>query len=178
MTGIMEWVKNYSMVFLLLTVISSLAAKKEYKQYIQFFVEVLLVVMVVTPFFQAVGRSEEFFDKISYDSFWQELDSIRHDQDKLQFLEDDYYIHYYEETIQADLVLLAEDAGFKVLDAAVKMNEEYRVENMYLAVAKQEENRIIVGSIEKQSESAEIMALRRKIAEYYHLEEENIVISE
>lgn len=178
MTGITEWVKNYSMVFLLLTIISSLAAKKEYRQYIQFFIEVLLVVMLVTPFFQAAGMSEDFFDKISYDSFWQGLDSIKQDQEKLEFLDDAYYVQYYEETIQEDIVLLAEDAGYMASDVQVKMNEEYQVESIYFKVEKQTENRIIAGSIGEQPESAQITALRKKIAEFYQLNEENIRVEE
>lgn len=178
MAEITEWVKNYSMVFLLLTIISSLAAKKAYKQYIQFFIEMLLVVMLVTPFFQAAGMSEDFFDRISYDHFWQGLDSIKQDQEKLAFLDDTYYIRYYEEMIQADIALMAEDAGYAVSDVQVKMNAAYEVESISLEVARQEGKQIIVGKIDSQPESAEITALKKKLAEYYQLKEENIRVAE
>ncbi|MBO5372019.1 MAG: stage III sporulation protein AF [Lachnospiraceae bacterium] len=174
MTGIIEWVKNYSMVFLLLTVITSLTAKKEYKRYIQFFVEMLLVVTLITPVLSATGRSEDFFDKISYDSFWQGLDSIKNDQEKLEFLDDEYYIQHYEEIIQKDVCLMAEDAGYQVRSIGVEMNEEYAVENIIMQVEPAEKNR----SADNSMESVNLAALKSKIAEYYQMEENRISIRE
>ena len=103
MTGIVEWVKNYSMVVLLMTVLTSVAAKKEYKKYIQLFVEIILVITLVNPLFQAAGKSEDLFEKISYDSFWQGLEGIRLDQEKVDFLNEEYYIDYYEKAIEEDV---------------------------------------------------------------------------
>ena len=81
MTGIVDWVKNYSMVVLFMTVLTSVASKKEYKKYIQIFVEISLVIALINPIFQAAGKSEDLFEKISYDSFWQGLAGIRGDSD-------------------------------------------------------------------------------------------------
>ena len=79
MSGIVDWVKDYSMVFLLMTVLTSVAAKKEYRRYIQLFVEIILVITLMDPLLQAFGKSGDLFEKISYDSFWQGLNGIRMD---------------------------------------------------------------------------------------------------
>ena len=55
MEGILGWVKNYSMVVLLLTVLASAAAKKEYRRYIQLFVEIVWVITLVNPLLSALG---------------------------------------------------------------------------------------------------------------------------
>ena len=68
MSGIVDWVKDYSMVFLLMTVLTSVAAKKEYRRYIQLFVEIILVITLMDPLLQAFGKSGDLFEKISYDS--------------------------------------------------------------------------------------------------------------
>lgn len=176
MTGIVEWVKNYSMVVLLMTVLTSVAAKKEYKKYIQLFVEIILVITLVNPLFQAAGKSEDLFEKISYDSFWQGLEGIRLDQEKVDFLNEEYYIDYYEKAIEEDVKLLAENSGYGVIDAKVTLNEEFEVEAMEVEVAKQETETRIVGRVESQPETAEITALREKLAAYYQIDTNQIFI--
>lgn len=176
MAGIVEWVKNYSMVVLLMTVLTSVAAKKEYKKYIQLFVELILVITLVNPLFQAAGKSEDLFEKISYDSFWQRLEGIRLDQEKVDFLNEEYYIDYYEKAIEEDVKLLVENSGYGVIDAKVTLNEEFEVETMELKVAKQETETRIVGRVESQPETAEITALREKLATYYQIDANQILI--
>ena len=176
MTGIVDWVKNYSMVVLLMTVLTSVSAKKEYKKYIQFFVEIVLVITLINPLFQAAGKSEDLFEKISYDSFWQGLEGIRLDQGKVDFLNDDYYITYYENAIEEDIKLLAENFGYGVIEAKVTLNESFEVDTIELEVAKQEMETIIVGRVESQPETAEITALREKLADYYQINADQISI--
>ncbi len=176
MTGIVDWVKNYSMVVLLMTVLTSVAAKKEYRKYIQLFVEIILVITLVNPLFQAAGKSEDLFEKISYDSFWQGLEGIKLDQEKIDFLNDDYYITYYEKAIQEDVRLLAENSGYGVIDVEIALNEAFEVETMELKVARQEVETIIVGRVESEPETAEITALREKLAAYYQIDADQISI--
>lgn len=176
MTGIVDWVKNYSMVVLFLTVLTSVAAKKEYKKYIQIFVEIILVIALVNPLFQATGKSEDLFEKISYDSFWQGLAGMKMDQEKIDFLNEDYYMTYYEKAISEDVKLLAENSGYGVIDVEVALNESFEIEAMELRVAKQEVETIIVGRVENQPETAEITALREKLSAYYQIDADQISI--
>lgn len=171
MTGVIEWVKNYSLVFLLLTVITSLTAKNEYKRYIHFFVEICLVVMLVTPILTVTGKTEDFFDRISYDSFWQGLDSIKNDQEKLEFLDNSYYIQHYEEIIQKDIWQMGEAAGYVVLDIQVEMNEDYAVENISMQIEKSSAN-------ELETEDVALLDLKKRIAQYYQIDESRIIVRE
>ncbi|MCI8490650.1 MAG: stage III sporulation protein AF [Lachnospiraceae bacterium] len=178
MTGILEWVKNYSMVFLLLTVLTSAAAKKEYRKYIQLFVEIVLVITLVNPLLMAAGKSGDLFEKISYDSFWQGLEGIRMDQEKIDFLNDDYYVSYYEHAIEEDIRLLAEHSGYVVTEVEVLLNEAYGAKSIEIEVAKQKDDTIIVGTIESQPEDEELAALKEKIAAYYQIDPEQISIED
>lgn len=178
MEGVVEWVKNYSMVFLLMTVLCSMTAKKEYRQYIQFFVEMILVIALVTPLLSLLGKNDDFFEKIAYDSFWQGLDSIRMDQEKVEFLNGEHYVEYYENTIESDISMMVEDAGYTATDVKVQMNESYELEAVSLEVAKQEENRIIVGTVDFLPEDGEITRLKEKIASYYQIDVSMISIED
>lgn len=175
MSAIVEWVKNYSLVFLLMTMLTSVIAKREYKKYIRLFVEIILVITLADPLFGIMGKSEGLFEKISYDSFWQGLEGIKMDQEKMDFLNEDYYIDYYESAIAKDVALLAENTGYAVTDALVELNEEYEVEEMEIKVARREKNAVIAGTLQDE-ENEEITALKEKIAAYYQVPEERISI--
>ena len=118
MSEIVEWAKNYSMVFFLMTILTTAAAKKEYRKYIQLFVEIILVITLLNPLLGLMGKSEDLFEKISYDSFWQGLEGMKMDQDKIDFLDEGQYIAYYEGAIETDVKLLAENSGYAVTDTA------------------------------------------------------------
>lgn len=176
MTGIVEWIKNYSMVFLLMTVITSAAAKKEYKKYIHLFVEIILVITLANPFLRALNRSEDLFEKISFESFWQGLEEIRMDRDKMDFLNEDYYVDYFEKAVLADVGLMAENIGYTLIDAKVTLNEDLKAEAMELKVAKQDMEPVIIGSVEEEPEKEELTRLREKIASYYQIDAASISI--
>lgn len=176
MSGVVEWVKNYSMVFLLMTVLTSAAAKKEYRKYIQLFVEIVLVITLINPLLNVTGKSEDLFEKISYDSFFQSLEGIKKDKEKLDFLNEDYYISYYENAIEEDVKLLAKDTGYVITDASVTLNEDYEVEAMELSAAKERAETIIIGTVDSQPENLELAALKKKIAEYYRIDADRISI--
>lgn len=176
MEGILEWIKNYCMIFLLLTVLTLAAAQKEYRKYIHLFVEIILVITLAGPVLRAAGKSEDLFEKISYSSFWQGLEGMETDQKKVDFLNEDAYISYYEKAIEADLGLLAENEGYQMIEASVSLNGDYRVEEIELTVAKQGEAAVIIGMIEKEPEKAEITALKEKIAAYYQITPDQISI--
>lgn len=174
MDGIVSWVKNYSMVFLFFTVLSSLSAKKEYRRYLQLFVEFVLVITLLMPVLKALGSETDFFDRIAFDTFWQELDSIKAEREKLDFLGDDVYIERYEQVIGADVSAMAKDAGYKVLRVDVELGEDFEIRGITLDLAKDQEYTVIQGSLTEEPEDQEITKLREKIAEFYQVDMENI----
>lgn len=176
MSELVEWVKNYSMVFLLLTVLGSVAAKQEYRKYIQIFIEIILVIALLDPVLGAAGKSGELFEKMSFESFWQGLESVKKDSGKMDFLNDDYYITYYERAIEEDVGLMAGNLGYTVIDVSVTLDEEYLVDHMEVKVAKESVKPVIIGTVEQEPERAEIQMLREKISAYYQIPQEQITI--
>lgn len=176
MTGIVDWVKNYSMVFLLMTIFTSVAAKKEYKKYIQLFVECILVIVLINPLLKVSGKSDDLFEKIAYDSFWQGLEGLKKDQAKMEFQKEEYYVNYYEKAIEEDVRLLAENSGYVITDVKVVLNEQYEVVSMEVYVAKDRVETIIIGKVNETPPSPEYEVLKKKIAAYYQVDRENIFI--
>ena len=176
MAGVVEWVKSYSLVFLFMTVLTTAVAKKEYRKYIQIFVEIILVLTLLDPLLELTGRSEDLFEKISYDSFFQGLEEMKKDQAKMEFMDKDAYISYYEKALKEDVALLAESMGYVVTDASVSLNEAYEVEKIEVSVAKAQVETVIIGSVEEQPQKAEITALKEQIRDYYQVEEDKIIV--
>lgn len=175
MEGLVGWVKNYSMVFLFFTVLSSLAAKKEYRRYLSLFVEFVLVVTLLMPVLELLGSDGDFFDKIAYDTFWQELNSIKADRENLDFLGDDVYVKRYEEVIGADVKVMAEDAGYGVLEVRVELNQDFEIESIELDLAKDQEFTVIQGSLTGEAKG-DTRRLKEKISGYYQVDIDNISI--
>ena len=168
MEAVLGWIKNYSMVVLLLTALTSAAAKKEYRKYIQLFVEIIWVITLVNPLLSMLGKSGDLFEKISYDSFWQGLESIRLDREKLDFGDEEYYLDYYEKAIEADVKLLAQNSGYEVSRITVSLDEEFAVEELRLTAA---------GANPTDASGEGILALRDKIAAYYQIGADKIIIT-
>ena len=176
MEGLVSWVKNYSMVFLFFTVLSSLAAKKEYRRYLSLFVEFVLVITLLMPVLKLVGSDTDFFDKIAYDTFWQELDSIKADRENLDFLGEEVYRERYEEVIGADIKAMAEDAGYEVLVVRVDLSHDFEIERIGIDLEKDQDFTVIQGSLAGEPREEALDRLRERIMEFYQLEIENIKI--
>lgn len=176
MAPIVEWVKNYSMVFLLMTMLTSVIAKKEYQKYIRLFVELVLVITLFSPLLGLTGKTGSLFEKISYDSFWQGLSGIKKDQEKTDFFGEDSYIEYYERAIETDVKLLAEHSGYVITDAVVTLNEEYGVDSMEIKVARNDVETVIIGTLAEQEENEEIAALKEKVAAYYQISTDRVTV--
>lgn len=100
------------------------------------------------------------------------------DREKLDFLDEGYYVKYYERAIEADVKLLAENSGYEVIQTTVSLDEEYGVEEMEIQLKKQKVETVVIGEDTKREERGELLALRDKIASYYQIGADKISIRE
>lgn len=177
MEHIVGWVKNYILVFFLMSVLLSLVSKKEYKSYIRFFMEMVLIVALVTPILGALGKSEDFLKKIEYDRFWQELNTIQTDEKKMNYINEEYYIDYYEEMVAKDALSFAKQEGYEVEEADVVMDGDYQILSIGLkGVWSETDSSIKVEQIGGEEKEEETLGLQEKVAEYYQLETSAVTI--
>ena len=101
---------------------------------------------------------------------------MKKDQEKMDFMDKEAYISYYEKALKEDVALLAESMGYVVTDASVSLNEAYEVEKIEVSVAKAQVETVIIGSVEEQPQKAEITALKERIRDYYRVEEDKIIV--
>lgn len=79
MEAVLEWMKGIVILFVVLSALMYLVPKAQYKKYIQFFMEMVIVIAVISPISKVVYASEDFEEKIRYSQFWQEMENMQMD---------------------------------------------------------------------------------------------------
>lgn len=177
MQAVLEWMKGVVILFVILTALMYLVPQKQYKKYVQFFVEMIIVIAVISPVAKIVYANEDFSKKIEYTEFWQEMENLQKDVSKMEFMQSDYYIEQYEKAIADDITLMAENQGFSVKSADVTLSESYELQSVELQVAKAgAENDITIGKIIVEKNEAICYDLKQEIHEFYQLDDEKIRI--
>lgn len=176
MEHVAELVKNYSLVFLLMSICGAMAAGKRYQQYIRFFAGLLLMITLLVPVIAFFGKADDFSLRLSAENFWQGIEQIQMEEEKLEFLDSDGITGCYEAVIGEDVGQMAQETGYLVTDICVEFDTEYQVTSIRLVVADETDRDYVRGSIREEPENDRLRILREKIAACYRIEPEDVVI--
>ena len=77
---ILDFVKNYFLLMLILFLLSYLAPKEEYRKYFDYFISILVIAILIQP----LGV---FVSKGAQNQVKEELEKIREDMDKIEYCE-------------------------------------------------------------------------------------------
>lgn len=185
MENIIDWIKGIVILFVVLAAFLYLVPNKQYKKYIQFFMEMIIVIAVITPVSKVVYANEDFEEMIHYTQFWQEMENAQKDAGKMEFLQTDYYKQEYEQAIGEDMTQMAQDKGFAVKDIEVTLTDDYELEKVQMQICKKEdENEVSIEPVAVGDSLASDIGkeaiyhdLQEKIKDFYHLEDSQITIS-
>lgn len=180
----LEYVKSFLVLFVLLQLLLYLPPGKTYQRYIRFFAEMTLTLGLLAPVLSFVYDSEEFLAMIDYEEFTEELSGIARDMDRIEFIQNDGYLQEYEKAIAQDVCLIAsqtgEAYGYQVQKAWVTLSEDYRIAGIQLEIAEQTEAQIAIGKVvvgDDKSETEEVYAgLIQKLSDYYQVDTSAIEI--
>lgn len=195
MEAVLEWMKGIVILFVVLSALMYLVPKAQYKKYIQFFMEMVIVIAVISPISRVVYASEDFEEKIHYSQFWQEMENMQMDVEKLDFIQSDYQREEYETAIEEDIRLMAEGKEYEICQIDASLSENYELEAVTMVVkraspgekGKQEEGWAVedisvdpIGGGESLAEKTILeqgtAELKKEIQSFYQLKEEQIVI--
>lgn len=172
----LSYVRGFIVLFVLLTLLLYLPPGKSYQKYIRFFAEIILTLGILSPVLSVFCDSEEFLELIEYEEFMESLSEISRDTQKIEYINNDYYLEKYESAIEEDVSGIAEQYGFTVQEAKVDLSREYTVDKIQLWLTDRIEERIVVERIvpkEQEDETgtdAAYAGLRQKLSEYYQLD--------
>lgn len=178
----MGYIKGFLALFVLMTLLIYLVPGESFKKYIRFFSEIILALGFLSPVLSFICDSDEFLQMIEYEEFAESLNEISRDTQKLEFLQNDYYIGEYEQAIGEDVSRIAEQYAFTVRDVDVHLTEEYTIDSIYLSITNREEGEIVIGKIGAKEEADGAgkeyiyAGLKKELSEYYQMEEAKIEI--
>jgi hypothetical protein len=163
MEGILEHLRSFVVLFLIVMLLIQMVPREHLKKYIRFFGELVLALGFLSPILKGICESDSFLADIAYEEFAEELEQMAKDSRKVQYLKNDYYKEAYENAIAAEVESLAHQCGYEAAEADVALTEQFAMESVYLVLKGEE--------MEEEYE-----ALRQELSAYYGLEESSIVI--
>ncbi|WP_333649060.1 stage III sporulation protein AF [Lacrimispora sp.] len=205
MENLYEWIRNIAYYLIFITVASNLLPNKKYEKYIRFFAGMVLILLVLKPVtggLRLENTMAYYFESISIK---KEAGELKGEISKMEDKRLKSLISGYEEAVETDLAVMAETAGFgwKEIKAEIDRDQEsstfchvLRV-SMVLTVKEEQGETGGVVPVEKienveevkiteketkrseerrQEENLQLSGLRRRIGEYYDLEEQDIEI--
>lgn len=92
---ILNFVKGFLTLFLLMKVLLHFVPKNVFEKYIAFFSGVILVIGLLYPLLQLMGKEEVFFEKLQYECWESELREITEGAAELEVVGGQVMEEYY-----------------------------------------------------------------------------------
>lgn len=168
MHSILNWMKEFMVVYLILTVLTQLCAAQPLKKYLRFFSGMILLLLLLSPVLHLLGKDGKLEEKVSYETFLEQLDGIRQDSKKLEFINNDNTIHRYEDAVARDILRQINGQKLSVSKVQVTLNGQYEIENVSVWIS------VSVSKEEKKDTKKKIVQL---LQDMYGLGEDQLWIS-
>jgi hypothetical protein len=162
-----------------MTAVLHLLSKTSYQKYVRFFSGMLLVVILVTPALEFIFDEGFLVNRVSYENFWQEMDNIHLDIDKLEEDQKRILMSKYEKAVADDVTLFANQEDFYVNGVEVMLKEDYSVERLELHLSLTEQGGITIEKItlaDNSQEYPQVLQLKEDLMLFYQVGNDQIQI--
>ena len=93
------YMRGFVILFVLLVLLSYLPPGKQYRKYIRFYAQLLMVLAALRPLFVLFGGKDTFYEKMAYAQCMEKLSEFSRDTQKIAYLNQDLsLIHISEPT--------------------------------------------------------------------------------
>lgn len=151
-----NWMKEFLIIYLVLTVLMHLAASEQYKKYLRFFSGIILLAVLLSPVLRLSGNSGGQKVLAFYEEFWEKLDRTKQDALQLESWQDSRLISKYESAAEKEIIKQAEEMGISLSSARVQLSDDYKIEKItvWTSVQPQKKQRDKGEGKEQQNETA------------------------
>lgn len=186
MEWIYEWIRGLVFYLILMTMVLNLLPDKKYEKYLRLFTGMIFILLVFRPFLDMSGMEERMAGAFERITFQNDAKLLKREIEDAEQTRMSRLMDGYGQAVEVDLKTMA--AGFQVICSEVKVELEKDSDSDQFGslVSVEMEVKIpgTLGEDENTEESRnkrleanrEIVRLRRKIGEYYGLEEGKIKI--
>lgn len=96
MNDILLFLKEYVGMFLIFTIVLAVIPARQYRGYLRFFMEMVLVLFCLRQFLHlGSGRMEEQWNK-SFSSFYEEISRRKEEGERMEYLDENYVSGFLE----------------------------------------------------------------------------------
>lgn len=181
MGGLYEWIRGIVFYLILMTMILNLLPDKKYEKYLRLFTGVVFILLVFGPFANVTGLEERIagaFERLTFQNDVKLLQRELADMDGERLSR---MMESYREAVETDLATMAEGLSVRCLEVTASLDMDPESDGYGSLVAVKMWVGLPAaasGEIQAQRLAAnrEIASLKKKIGEYYGLEERKITI--
>lgn len=127
MSAILNWIKEFLILYLILTILMQLTAAEEYKKYLRFLSGIILLLVLVSPVLHLFGEDGSLKIMRPYTEFWQNMDGFSLDAQQAEFLQNEQSFQKYEKAAAAEIAARAQEQGIAVSQVRVSLSDDYAV---------------------------------------------------
>ena len=130
MRVILNWMKEFLLLYLILTILMHLAAAEEYKKYLRFLSGMILLLVLISPVLRLFGEDSRLKIVQSYEDFWEKMDDFSSDVQQTAYLQNARSLQQYEKAVAADLSARLQEQGFLVSQVSVSLSDDYEISSI------------------------------------------------
>lgn len=93
-TFLYEWIRSLAYYMVLMTAILQVIPNKEYQKYIQFYMGLIIVLMLCAPLIKVLGLEDDFTTLYNSSAYQSQIQEIEEKTEYLKEVELDAYISY------------------------------------------------------------------------------------
>ncbi len=129
MHTIINWMKEFLILYLILTIIMQLAAAEQYKKYLRFLSGIILLVMLMNPVLRLTGKGGDEIAR-SYERFWEQMENFSKEAGSLKLQQNGYELQLYEDAVAANLTAQAQEQGILISQMQVTLTDDYKLQSV------------------------------------------------
>lgn len=178
--AIYEWMQNLAFFFLFMTAILNCLPDNKYRKYVQFFLGLVLMIVLCKPLLQVLDLDAQLSNTFSSATLEQEVENSRNSALTVEGVQEELLNQAYEREIESQIKVMLEERGITVQSAEVKLNqgEDVAVEGISLQVSNSEESLYLEDEEKMDQEfQKKLDEVRSELSQVYEVDESHIDIS-
>ena len=171
------YMRGFVILFVLLVLLSYLPPGKQYRKYIRFYAQLLMVLAALRPLFVLFGGKDTFYEKMAYAQCMEKLSEFSRDTQKIAYLNQDRYRTEYEnviaENIREKVDDMLQEYGLGAESVTVELGEDHTMQEICIYITDENADeisvrRISVSDAAESGEGQEVCGkVKEELAAYY-----------
>jgi len=180
--AIYSWMRNLAYYYLFYSVIMNILPDHQYRSYIKDFMGVLLIILLLSPILAFFKMDHQLTAKVALARMEEDYKAAADSSIVLEEKNHDYQQYAYEKEIESQITQLLQKHELYVWDMQITLEGEevFLIKRIYVlagSVPNQEEYRVGEVIINPETESSEVINIKKELQEVYQMNPVNIIIN-